>query len=126
MTEPGLSLDAGALLAAERGDPRVLALIERARKYATVHIVPEVVAQTWRGGGRQARLSRLLKADDIEHPVMTFDRALVVGEICARTDHHDIVDVFVAMEASMAGHSVVTSDPDDLRKVDPHLAVIEI
>ena len=57
----GISLDAGALIAIERGDPEVRALLRQAAERGLeVHVVPEVVAQVWRGGSRQARLSAFL------------------------------------------------------------------
>lgn len=123
---PGLSLDAGALIAIERGDHNVLTLVERARKHAAVHVVPEVIAQVWRGGQRQARLAGFLGADDVVHTEMTPELARLVGAMCAASGHHDIVDVFVVLEARLHGNVVVTADADDLRRVDPHLEIIEI
>lgn len=55
-------LDTGALLACERADRIVLALVEEAGR-AGVRIVTTsgAVAQAWRGGPRQARLALLLR-----------------------------------------------------------------
>ncbi len=52
--------------------------------------------------------------------------ARLVGELCGVTGHHDIVDVHVVLHARMHGHQVVTSDPDDLSRVDPRLSMIVI
>ena len=63
----GLTLDTGALLALERGDSRVRALLRRALETGLPLSVPAgVVAQAWRGGPRQARVARLL-ADPSVH-----------------------------------------------------------
>ena len=127
MSAGGISLDAGALIAIERGDREIFALLRRARQHGdAVHVVPEVVAQVWRGGQRQARLAKFLRAAGTEFPAMTLPMAKVVGQVCARSGHSDVVDVHVVVEARMSGHDVVTSDPDDLRRVDPTLRIIEI
>jgi hypothetical protein len=60
---PGLTLDAGALIAFDRNERRVVALIARAVQQGCSLAVPAgVVAQAWRDGRRQARLARLLGA----------------------------------------------------------------
>jgi hypothetical protein len=57
----GLTLDTGALIAFDRNDRRVVALIARAVTHGLSLAVPAgVVGQVWRDGRRQARLSRLL------------------------------------------------------------------
>ena len=62
----GLTLDTGALLALERGSPRVRALLRRALEAGLPLSVPAgVVAQAWRGGPRQARVARLLADPDV-------------------------------------------------------------
>ena len=61
-----LVLDAGALIAIERADRATAAVIEVARQEHRRVVVPAgVVGQVWRGGGRQARLARLLNARDV-------------------------------------------------------------
>src|SRR5512139_3185766 len=60
----GLTLDAGALIALERNDRRIVALLARARHHGWALVVPEgVVGQVWRDGKRQARLARLLASE---------------------------------------------------------------
>jgi hypothetical protein len=54
-------LEAGALIALERGSPAVRGYVLLAdRGLATLATSAAVVAQVWRGGTRQARLARLL------------------------------------------------------------------
>ncbi|MDR1186335.1 MAG: hypothetical protein LBK95_02580 [Bifidobacteriaceae bacterium] len=123
----GVTLDTGALLALERGDPRVRALLERALAHGMVVDVPAgVVAQAWRGGPRQARVARLLSDPAVRVPPLDDLTARAVGLLCGRTGHSDVVDVHVALHAREHGHLVVTSDPNDLRSIDPgvRLAVL--
>jgi hypothetical protein len=55
-------LDAGALIAYEDGDPTVHAFLERAsRTGVDVRTTTGAVAQVWRNGARQARLTLLLQ-----------------------------------------------------------------
>jgi hypothetical protein len=122
-----VSLDAGALIAIEAGTRRVVALVESTlRSGGDVHVVAGVVAQVWRGGSSQARLSRVLNADGVVVPPLDNLTARAVGELCARSRHSDVVDVHVVLHARAMGHQVVTSDPDDLRRVDPRLPMIVI
>ncbi|MDR2564493.1 MAG: hypothetical protein LBC97_00260 [Bifidobacteriaceae bacterium] len=123
----GLTLDSGALLALERGDRSVRALLRRAADNGlTLSIPAGVVAQTWMGGPRQARIARLLRDPGVVVVPLDAISARAVGLICGRSGHHDIVDVHVALDARQRGHSVVTSDPEDLRKVDPGIHLIAV
>ena len=131
-----LVLDTGALLALERGDGRVRALLRRARDLRASTSVPAgVVAQAWRGGPRQARVARLLGDRDVDVVPLDDVTARAVGLLCGRTGHPDVVDVSVALLARERGAAllarehvaaVVTSDPDDLRAVDPSLRVVVV
>jgi len=116
----GLSLDAGALIAVERGDPGVRALLRQAvDRGLEVHVVPEVIAQVWRGGPRQSLLGTLLSARGVDTPAYDVWAARAVGRLRGATGRHDVVDAHVVWHASRRGHLVVTSDPDDLRALDP-------
>lgn len=123
----GLTLDTGALLALERGDSRVRALLRRAVEGGIRLAVPAgVVAQAWRGGPRQARVASLLGDPLVDVPPLDEITARAVGVLCGRCGHADIVDVHVALQARDQGQVVVTSDPDDLRSVDPGLRLIVV
>lgn len=91
-------LDAGGVIAFERGDRRTLARIAAAIELEEDVVVPAaVLAQTWRGGSRQARLARLLKGclvDDLDE-----DRARQIGELLGSTDGADVPDGHVAVLA---------------------------
>lgn len=123
----GLTLDTGALLALERGDARVRALLQRALERRLALAVPAgVVAQAWRGGPRQVRVARLLGDPLVEVPPLDDAMARAVGLLCGRSGHADVVDVHVALHARDQGHRVVTSDPNDLLAVDPGLQLIVV
>lgn len=108
----GLTLDAGALIAAERGDPNVWRFIKAALAGATV-VPAAALAQAWRGGPRGARLSMLLAGCDIE--AMDDVSAKAAGVLCGRSGTSDVVDAAVVAGAASRGDTVLTSDPDDLR-----------
>ena len=83
-----------------------------------------VLAQAWRGGARQARVARLLRASVTT--VVSLDRgaALRTGALCAAAGTSDVVDASVAVCAQERGHAVVTTDPGDLRALDPALRLL--
>ena len=124
----GLTLDTGALIALDRPASALLMqarLDEALRRGGSICIPAGVVAQAWRGG-RQVRLARLIRSHDVDIAVMTLSVARTVGQMCAVSGHADIVDVHVALCAREREHAVVTSDPDDLARIDPALPLIRL
>lgn len=122
----GLTLDTGGLLALDRQSTTTAVqarLAEARRRGGRICIPAGVVAQAWRDY-RQVRLARLLKSYDVDVAVMTLSVARSVGVICASTGHHDVVDVHVALCARERGHAVLTSDPDDIARVDGDIPLI--
>ena len=120
-------LDAGALIALERGDRTVwAALTLRARSGHAVIVPNSALAQAWRGGPRQSLLARALASCEIA----PFDPlARRAGELCGRTRTTDVCDAHVALVAAARGDVVYTSDPVDLRRLlralDADVAVLE-
>jgi hypothetical protein len=107
-----LVLDAGAFLAVERGDRRVMALLKRERLSGRAPLSHGgVVGQVWRGGARQAQLARLLRATEISPLDLELGRR--AGELLGRTRANDVVDAAVVL-LSVDGDQLLTSDPDDL------------
>lgn len=123
----GFVLDTGALIAIDRNDRRMLALLEAARdaRLAVATTAP-VVAQAWRNGKRQARLAAFLKHPEVE--VLAFAPAdgRPTGELAAMSRHHDVVDVHVVLVAQQRRRTIVTSDPDDIRTIDPRARIVPI
>jgi hypothetical protein len=120
----GVCLDAGALIAVERGSRWVRTAIDEARALGPVHVVPEVVAQVWRGGAGQARLAALLSSDDLVVPEYDVDTARAVGHLAGLSGHGDVVDVHVVLHALLHDLTVLTSDPDDLLAVHPSVRLV--
>lgn len=122
----GATLDTGALIALERGSRRMIALIQLAQSEGATLAVPAgVVAQAWRGGARQARVARLLDAPITEVVPLDDLSARLVGVICGQVGVADVVDVSVVVCARERGHAVVTSDPEDLRAIDPKIELLQ-
>ena len=122
----GLTLDAGALLALDHPAKAIAMqarLTETVRRGGTICVPVGAIAQAWRSS-RQVRLARLLKSRDIDLAVMTPNVARSVGLLCARSGHDDVIDVHVALCARERRHAVITSDPDDISRVDPRLPII--
>jgi predicted nucleic acid-binding protein len=113
-------LDAGALIAFEKNDRKVRALIELAVAHgAPLWTGAAVVAQIWRDGSRQARLARLLGSGVLRVQALDLDEAQATGTLCGEAGTKDVVDASVVLLARMHDATIVTSDPDDLRRIDP-------
>lgn len=119
----GFTLDTGSLIALERGDEVVDALIQRVGEMpdAVIHIPAGVAAQAFRDGRRQVRQTRLFKHPRTHVVPLDTRTALVVGLLLGRRGCSDVVDASVVVCARTHGQGVVTSDPDDLRRLDPDL-----
>lgn len=60
----GLTFDAGALIAIDRGDGRMIAVLRDAvRKGLRLRVPAGVIGQAWRDGRRQATLARFLRRE---------------------------------------------------------------
>ncbi len=118
-------LDAGALIAFDRNDRRLRTLVELAVKRGVpLHAPSGVIAQVWRDGRKQARLARLVASGFVGvHPLDT-PEAQAVGVLCGQARHADIVDASVVLLAHRHRAKVITSDPDDLRRLDATLELV--
>lgn len=108
-----LVLDAGAFVAVERGDDRLLFMLEDERRAGqTLLTHGGVIGQVWRSGrGRQARLARLLADVD----VVPLDEVLGrrAGVLLGRARTSDVIDAAVVLLADDRDQ-ILTSDPKDL------------
>ena len=124
-----LVLDAGGLIAIERADRDVLALLKREFLAGRVPVTHGgVLGQVWRGGaGRQANLARI--AASIE--VVPLDAALGrrAGDLLGRAKASDVIDAAVVLLA-VDGDLLLTSDPDDLSSLaeaaDIHVDLVPV
>jgi predicted nucleic acid-binding protein len=113
--------DTGALLAAERRNPDLLALHDELTAARIRPIVPvAVLAQAWRGGP-QHQISRVLKACNIVPDDERTGRA--AGVACAAAGTTDIVDAIVVATAVRHQAPAVTSDPGDLGHIADAIGV---
>jgi hypothetical protein len=111
----GVTYDTGALLAAAANRRDIWALHARALQRGALPTVPAgVLGQAWRAGP-QALLSRLLRGCIVEG--LDEDLARASGRACARASIADVVDASVVVGAMRRRDLVVTSDPDDLRRI---------
>jgi hypothetical protein len=123
----GLTLDAGALVAFERNDRRLVALLARSLERGFSLAVPAgAVGQVWRDGRRQARLARFLGSDGVDIEILDDQRARHAGQLCGVRGTSDVIDASVVLCARARGHQIVTSDPDDLRHLDPAASLIRV
>jgi hypothetical protein len=112
----GVTYDTGALVAAERNSRQIWALHAGYLAEEVIPTVPAaVLAEAWRGGSRQASLSRLLRMCDTEP--MSEELARNVGVLAGKSGHDDVVDVLVVEGAVRRGDAVVTSNMTHIRKV---------
>lgn len=127
VTAKGVTLDAGALIALERGSREISFFLKLASETDGRLAVPAgVLAQVWRDGRRQARLARFLISRHCDVVPLDALSARMAGHLCAVTATSDIVDASVVVVARQRGHRVVTSDPDDLLRLDPRLELVVV
>ena len=123
----GLTFDAGGLIALDRNDRRVLALIARATERGMRITIPATaLAQAIRNPARQTRLSRLVRQGSTDLIPLDGPDATAVGRLLARTATADIVDAHVVICAQRARQAVVTSDAGDLRAIAPDLQLVVV
>lgn len=123
----GLTLDAGALIAIDRGDGRIIALLaEAARRHLPIRVPAGVIGQAWRNGPRQALLARFLRASEVEVPALDEPIARAAGELCGAAGARDVIDASVILAARPTRDTVLTSDPRDLRRFDPALRIVRV
>ena len=84
-----------------------------------------VVAQVWRGGAaQQVPLVYLLRRTAVID--ISFAVARVLGQMLGATQTTDPVDAHVVFLARERGWAILTSDPSDLRALDPNVRVERI
>lgn len=120
-------LDAGALIAYERSDRKVAALIKIAAQRRIEIILPStVLAQVWRDGSRQAMLAKLLRSPGLLEAPLRHSDAKNVGELLRESGTTDVVDAHVAVLAGRLTAPVITSDPDDIASLVAGIELIHV
>lgn len=112
-------LDAGALIAIDRGSRDLMSRLQNAFADSDRIRVPAgVIGQVWRDGGRQTLLSRALnRCEEIPLDGRT---ARSAGQLCGRTGTRDVIDASVALAVGDSRRRdsevvLLTSDANDLR-----------
>lgn len=107
-----LVFDSGALIALERGDRRVAAVLVAAVEGGVEAVTScACVAQTWRDPARQVRLTRALAG--FQERSLDPPRARACGELLASAGTADIADAAIC-QLARDGDTVLTSDPQDI------------
>ena len=123
----GITFDAGGLIALDRNDRRGIVLLARAAELGVRVTIPATaLAQAIRNPARQTRLSRLIRQAAADLVPLNGPDATAVGLLLAETSTADIVDAHVVICARRTGRVVVTSDPGDLRRIDPGLRLVAV
>ncbi|MBU6422952.1 MAG: hypothetical protein KGJ98_03565 [Chloroflexota bacterium] len=107
-------LDAGALVAIQRGDRMLIAALKAELEAGRVPLTHGgVVGQVWRGGsGRQARLARAIGGVDVR--AIDDDLGRRAGVLLGRAGRADVIDAALVLLAT-DGDEIYTSDVDDLK-----------
>ncbi|MBX3187519.1 MAG: hypothetical protein KF819_10915 [Labilithrix sp.] len=85
-----------------------------------------VLGQVWRGAASQVPLRALVKGPTTTVPPLDQVLAEASGALCARTGTSDVIDATVVLIARRERAVVVTSDTEDLRRLDPKLPIERI
>jgi hypothetical protein len=125
--QAGIVLDAGALIALERGDKRMIALIDRAIAQGRKFRIPAgVLGQAWRDGHEQLTLARFLRTEEVEVVPLDNQLARSCGTLCRVAGTSDVIDASVVILAGERQDPIVTSDPSDRRRLDPSAQVVSL
>ena len=123
----GVTLDTGALIALDRGDRHMIALLDRSLSEGRTFRVPAgVVGQAWRDGRIQVTLARFLKTREVEIVPLDEHLSRACGELCGATGSSDVIDAFVVILAGECHDVIVSGDAADLRRLDPNAVIISI
>ena len=122
-----LILDSGAVIALSRGDSRARSHLAQAIATKTRVEIPLVVlAETLRGGARDAMTYRLLKAVG-SVPEMHEAHGRLAGELLGQARMSATIDALVVAQAvEMGGAAILTGDRDDLMRLAAEHPEVEI
>jgi hypothetical protein len=110
-----LVLDSAAFIALERNERPMWTRLKAAELGGDVPITHAgVVGQVWRGGPRQARLSRALSGVDVRSLDASLGRA--AGELLGVTGLADVIDAAIVLLSS-DGDDIVTVDRGDFERL---------
>jgi hypothetical protein len=110
-----LVLDAGGLIAVDRQD-RVVGAMLRVAQQETIPVrtSASAIAQVWRNGSLQANLARVLAG--VDTAALDGPTGRLVGELLGRSRTSDAVDGHLGLIVR-SGDTVLTSDPKDIKMI---------
>jgi len=91
-----------------------------------VTIPATALAQAIRNPSRQVRLARLIRQPNADLRTLDGPDATATGLLLARSRTTDIVDAHVVVCARRAQQVIITSDADDLRRIDPAMPLVTV
>jgi len=110
---PGITLDTGALIALERKEKRIRAVLAAAKSRGLVVTAPAVaVIEWWRGAPMQSAILRQLSFEPTSEQI-----AKLAGDALASVRHATPIDAAVMASAALRGDMVYTSDMDDMHRL---------
>lgn len=122
-----LVLDSGAVIALARGEQRARAYIARARELsATVEVPVVVLAETIRGGPKDAAVHRVVNAVGSTPPADERHGRLAGALLGAARSTATVDALVVAHAVARGGAVVLTGDPDDLSRLVARHPEVEI
>jgi len=71
-------------------------------------------------------LAALLSARSVHVAALTEGVAKAAGQLCGLRGPSDVIDASVVLAAREAAAIVVTSDADDIRRLDPTLPIVPV
>jgi hypothetical protein len=103
------------------------ALLDEAHVAGAELTIPAgALAQSWRGTPRQARLARLLRLANVTVAPLDEPTAKAAGVLCGIAGTNDVVDATVVLAARRHAQTVITSDAENLRRLDGQLRLVTI
>jgi predicted nucleic acid-binding protein len=115
MAAPGLTLDTGALIALERRDRRMLAVLTAAQQDDLTVTVPAPVFVEW-FRGKPKRVNAVVDAVTIE-PLTAWLARIAGDALVGLPECVSVVDAVVMASAAQRGDYVYTSDIPDLQSL---------
>lgn len=84
------------------------------------------MGQAWRDGRVQVVLTRFLRSEEVDVVPLDEQLARSCGELCGAAKSPDVIDASVVILARERRDPIVTSDPNDLRRLDPSAQIISV
>jgi len=124
---PQVTLDAGALIAIDRGDRRMLAVLDQiVAEGGCFHVPAGVLGQAWRDGRRQAILARFVRGLEVKVVALDDNLSRACGELLASTNTSDVIDASVVIVARRTRDPIFTTDLEDLARLDPKATLVKV